>query len=140
MRIATMAMTSAVLALVNPSPAAEHRLPHDVTLHVESLTPTPVTFHVTLRAAGSTRTDAPVRTLGDSTHTTPVDVVIGAEATEVDLITEHNQGVRVTFQPGASDRERAQKIWGRQILLRRAGDDLMLESRALNIVPATAGR
>src|SRR5471032_657886 len=133
MRNTTVAVAAAVLTLANPSTTAERQAPHEVTLHVASLTFAPVTFHVTQRAAASSRTDAPVKTLGETSHTTPADVVIGAEATEVEITTQHNQGVGVTFQAGASDRERKQKIWGRQILLRNDGVDLMVETRALNI-------
>jgi hypothetical protein len=138
MRTKIVAVATAVLALANPSPSAERQAPHDVTLHVESLTSTPVAFHVTRRAAASSRTDAPVKTLGETSHTTPADVTIGADATEVEIVTQHNEGVRVTFQAGGSERERKQKIWGRQILLRNDGSDLMVEPRSLNIVPATS--
>ena len=106
MRNTVVAVAAAALMLANRSTTAERRVPHEVTLDVESLTSTPVAIHVTTRAAASSRTDAPIKTLSETAYTSPAKVVIGADATEVEIITERNQGVRVTFSAGASIREK----------------------------------
>lgn len=136
MRLAALCLAlSVVAASAGPSvfPA-----PHAVGLRIESFTDRPVTVHITLRdSVTRVPLDSAARGVQPMVLQTPAHLSVDARIQQMELVTEGNRAVRITFDTGASAVERAQRVWGREFVLRRSLDgDLVPRVQAVQLLPS----
>lgn len=112
--------------------------PHAIGLRIESFTDQPVTVHVTLRDTVTRLPhDSTTRSVEPTILRTPVHLDVDAGIRQVEIVTEGNRAVRVTFDTGPSAVERAQRVWEREIVLRRSIDgDLVPRAQTVQLLPA----
>ena len=81
--------------------------------------------------------DSTARPVEPTVLRTPVRLDVDTHVQQIEIVTEGNRAVRVTFDTGASAVERAQRVWGREIVLRRSFDgDLVPRAQAVQLLPA----
>ena len=131
-------MRLALLCLVSLSLLVWAPAPHAVGLRIESFTNEPVIVRVTMRdTATRLPLDSVTRAVEPTVLRTPVRFDVDTHVQQVEILTEGNRAVRVTFDSGASAVERAQHVWGREIVLQRSSEgDLVPRAQAVQLLPA----
>jgi hypothetical protein len=125
MRYLGLLSLMATVVWVQPG-ATSNRSAHAVTLHLTAFTRESVTVHLVSKPAGLTLSaDTIARVVDSLTLRTPADVRVEAGVQRLQLWTEGNRAIRVTFATGASEKERALAPWGRRLtFIRRPDGDL----------------
>ncbi|HKW48473.1 MAG TPA: hypothetical protein VJN70_13585 [Gemmatimonadaceae bacterium] len=128
--------------LLGSTSLAGHAVPrpreaHPVTMHLESFTgngvvtvhvwSVPVGLHIVADSASLDSASLRVRT--------PSDVRVSAAVKRVEIQTDSNLAIRVTFTEGASPSERALHSWGRKLLFVRVDGDLQPRAEVLPAQP-----
>ena len=113
---------------------------HAVTLHLSAFTNAIVVVHMASTPAGLALSTEPMGRVADSlTVRTPVDVRVDAGVQRLQLRTEGNLAIRLRFDEGASEKERALAPWGRRLTFVRTPDgDLRPEAELLPAQPKTS--
>jgi hypothetical protein len=113
---------------------------HAVTLHLSAFTNEVVVVHIASKPAGLALSTDPIERIADSlTVRTPVDVRVSAAVQRLQLTTEGNLAIRVRFDEGASEKERALAPWGRRLTFVRTPEgDLRPEAELLPAQPKTS--
>ena len=141
MRLPSLVATAPFVVWLGSSLPASRIYPdagvaHAVTMHLESFTGKGVVaVHLSSVPFGLRATDTSRVALDTLTVRTPADVRVTAEANRVELRTEGNLAVRVTFTDGASSSERAIRAWGRRLLFVRVDGDFQQSAEVLPALP-----
>jgi hypothetical protein len=130
-------MRLAMLCLVGSSLLDVAPAPHTVGLRIESFTDQPVVVRVTMRVPVTRLPpDSTGRAVEPMVLHTPARLEIDAHIEQIALVTDGNRAVRLTFERGASAVERAQRVWGRELVLRRSAEgDLVSLAHAVQLLP-----
>jgi hypothetical protein len=92
-------------------------------MRIESFSRDSVRVHLSSKPFGlQVRGDTGIFPKGELTVSTPIDISVGAQVTELELSTLDNKAVRVQFTDGATDLEKRLHPWGRALSFKRDRD------------------
>ena len=108
---------------------------HPVTMHLESFVENSiVVVHLSSVPRGLRMADNSIA-IDSITVRTPADVRVSAEVKRLELRSEGNLAVRVSFTEGASTSERGMRAWGRRLLFVRVDGDLQQRAELMPAQP-----
>lgn len=108
---------------------------HPVMMHLESFVDKSiVTVHLSSVPRGLRTADSSIA-VDSLTVRTPAAVRVSGEVKRLELRTEGNLAVRVSFTDGASASERGLRPWGRRLLFVRVDGDLQPRAEVMPAQP-----